>query len=226
MTLSLSFLSFGYGALRAARNLALTILLPISAASAEPVRILALGDSLTAGYGLMDQDGLVPQLNAWLANHGHAAIVINGGVSGDTSAGGASRLGWALGDSTQAMMVLLGGNDLLRGIPPTETRANIRAILTEAQNRSLPVLLIGMKAPGNFGPDYKENFDKLYPELAAEFGALHIDSYFGLLLPEATDPAQLAPFMQPDGIHPNAEGVKIIVGNLGPHLLELAAKVE
>ncbi len=226
MNLSPTIVSFGYGALRLARNLTLTLLLPISAAWAEPVRILALGDSLTAGYGLNDAEGLVPQLNAWLAENGKDVVVINAGVSGDTSAGGASRLAWALGDNPAAMMVLLGGNDLLRGLPPEETRANLHAILTEAQARAMPVLLIGMKAPGNFGPDYKQNFDRIYADLAAEFGALHIDSYFGLLVPDATDPAQLSPYMQPDGIHPNAQGVKIITGNLGPHLVDLAARVK
>lgn len=194
-----------------------------TAAMAEPLRILALGDSLTAGYGLMEGEGLVPQLNAWLAAEGAEVLVMNGGVSGDTSAGGLSRLGWALDDSVQAMMVILGGNDLLRGLPPEATRANIEAILQEAQARGLPVLLVGMKAPGNFGPQYKETFDALYPDLAAQYGAAIIDSYFGLLVPGATDPAALAPYMQPDGIHPNAEGVRIITGNLGPHLIALAA---
>ncbi len=215
--------------MRAMRNLSLTIALSLSvavpAALADPVRILALGDSLTAGYGLMEADGLVPQLNAWLAAQDADVTVMNAGVSGDTSAGGLSRLGWALDDSVQAMMVILGGNDLLRGIAPEATRANIAAILQEAQARGLPVLLVGMKAPGNFGPDYKAAFDALYPELGAEYGAAVIDSYFGLLAPGEADPAALAPHMQPDGIHPNAEGVKIIVGNLGPHLIDLAAKV-
>lgn len=211
--------------MRAARNLAFTLALPVSAAFAEPVRILALGDSLTAGYGLMEQDGLVPQLNAWLADQGADVIVVNGGVSGDTSAGGLSRLDWSLDPSIRAMMVILGGNDLLRGIPPEATRANIEAILQQAQTRGLPVLLVGMKAPGNFGPEYKAAFDRLYADLAAEYGAMHIDSYFGLLIPDATDPAQLQPFMQADGIHPNAEGVKVIVGNLGPSLIDLAARV-
>ncbi len=212
--------------MRAARNLILTLALPVSAAFAEPVRILALGDSLTAGYGLVEQEGLVPQLNAWLAEQGAEVTVVNAGVSGDTSAGGLSRLAWSLDPTINAMMVILGGNDLLRGLPPATTRTSIDGILAEAQTRGLPVLLVGMKAPGNFGPDYKESFDRLYPDLATQYGALHIDSFFGLLAPGATDPAALQPFMQPDGIHPNAEGVRIIAANLGPHLLELAQKVQ
>lgn len=210
-----------YGAFRHGRNLVFTLALSLSAAQAEELRVLALGDSLTAGYGLNEGEGLVPQLNAWLAEKGATVEVVNAGVSGDTSAGGASRLGWALQDDVDAMMVVLGGNDLLRGIPPSATRANISTILSEAKAKDLPVLLVGMKAPGNFGPDYKAEFDRLYPELAAEFGAIHVDSFFDLLVPGATDPGALAPYMQPDGIHPDAQGVKIIVGNLGPKVLEL-----
>lgn len=208
------------------RNLLFTLALPVSVAFADPVRVLALGDSLTAGYGLMDHEGLVPQLNGWLKAQGADVVVVNAGVSGDTSAGGLSRLAWSLDDGIGAMMVILGGNDLLRGIPPEATRANIAAILAEAETRRLPVLLVGMKAPGNFGPDYKEAFDRLYPELAAEHHALHIDSFFGLIDPDATDPGALSDYMQPDGIHPNAEGVRRVVERLGPAILELAGRVD
>lgn len=212
--------------MRLARNLVFTMALPVSAVFAEPVRVLALGDSLTAGYGLMEQDGLVPQLNRWMTEQAANVTVVNGGVSGDTSAGGFSRLAWSLDGSINALMVILGGNDLLRGIPPSETRSNIEGIAKEAQARNLPLLLIGMKAPGNFGPDYKAAFDALYSDIAAEYGALYIDSYFNLLVPDANDPAALQPYMQADGIHPSAEGVGIIVGNLGPKLVELAERVK
>ncbi|MCU0816402.1 MAG: arylesterase, partial [Cypionkella sp.] len=216
MTLSLSFRTLAYGAMRLGRNLAFTALLPVSAAFAEePVQILALGDSLTAGYGLPEGEGLVPQVNGWMQDKGHAVTLVNAGVSGDTSAGGLSRLAWSLQEGIGAMMVILGGNDLLRGLPPEVTRANIAAILTEAQARGLPVLLVGMEAPGNFGPEYKEKFDGLYPELAAEFGALYEKSFFRLIDPEAADPGAIAAFMQADGIHPNAEGVRVIVEKLG-----------
>jgi acyl-CoA thioesterase-1 len=213
----------GYGAMRLGRNLVFTLALSVSAAQADSARILALGDSLTAGYGLMDQDGLVPQLNAWFKADGTDITVVNAGVSGDTSAGGLSRLDWALDDGITAMMVILGGNDLLRGIAPQATRANLDAILQKAQARGLKVLLVGMKAPGNFGPAYKEEFDRLYPELAETYGARHIDSFFGLLNPDATDPAALSAFMQPDGIHPNAEGVKKIVAALAPQIKDMLA---
>ncbi len=209
--------------MRLGRNLVFTLALSVSAAQADSTRILALGDSLTAGYGLMDQDGLVPQLNAWFKADGTDITVVNAGVSGDTSAGGLSRLDWALDDGITAMMVILGGNDLLRGIAPQATRANLDAILQKAQARGLKVLLVGMKAPGNFGPAYKEEFDRLYPELAETYGARHIDSFFGLLDPDATDPAALSAFMQPDGIHPNAEGVKKIVAALAPQIKDMLA---
>lgn len=209
--------------MRLGRNLILTFALSVSVAKADSVRILALGDSLTAGYGLIDQEGLVPQLNAWFAAEGSDITVVNAGVSGDTSAGGLSRLDWALDDGIGAMMVILGGNDLLRGLPPDVTRQNIEGILKEAQARGLKVLLVGMKAPGNFGPAYKEAFDRLYPDLAERFGARHIDSFFGLLDPAATDPSALSAFMQPDGIHPNAEGVKKIVAALAPQIRDMLA---
>lgn len=209
--------------MRLGRNLVFTLALSVSGAQADSTRILALGDSLTAGYGLMDQDGLVPQLNAWFKADGTDITVVNAGVSGDTSAGGLSRLDWALDDGITAMMVILGGNDLLRGIAPQATRANLDAILQKAQARGLKVLLVGMKAPGNFGPAYKEEFDRLYPELAETYGARHIDSFFGLLDPDATDPAALSAFMQPDGIHPNAEGVKKIVAALAPQIKDMLA---
>lgn len=167
----------------------------------------------------------MPQLNAWLTDRGTEAVVINGGVSGDTSAGGLSRLAWSLTPEVDALIVTLGGNDLLRGLPPSVTRDNIDAILIEANQRNLPVLLIGMKAPGNFGPDYKATFDTLYPELAAQYGAIHIDSFFGLIDRTAADPGAISEFMQADGIHPNAEGVKRVVETLGPQVQALIAKV-
>ncbi|WP_369802515.1 arylesterase [Pseudorhodobacter sp. MZDSW-24AT] len=219
----------GYGASRAIRNLGLTLALSFSvagAANAQGVTVFALGDSLTAGYGLPEPEGLVPQLNAWLADQGAEVTVLNGGVSGDTSAGGLSRLAWSLTPEVDALIVTLGGNDLLRGLQPGVTRSNIEAILKEAQARDLPVLLIGMEAPGNFGPAYKTAFDGLYPELAAQYEALLIDSYFGLIDPKASDPGQIAQYMQADGIHPNAQGVQRAVESLGPRVLELVAQID
>lgn len=219
----------GYGAVRTIRNAAFAIFALSSSVWAEPVTIVALGDSLTAGYGLADQSqGLVPQLEGWLKARGADVLVQNAGVSGDTTAGGLARIGWALGPEADALMVTLGGNDLLRGIDPAEARRNLEGILTEAAARKLPVLLVGMKAGANFGPDYKAAFDAMYGELAAEFGALLAEDFFAGLRAagaDPSDPASLAAWMQPDGIHPNPEGVKLIVEGLGPQVEELLARV-
>jgi acyl-CoA thioesterase I len=196
---------------------------------AEPVTIVALGDSLTAGYGLEDQSqGLVPQLEGWLRATGAEVVVENAGVSGDTTAGGLARIGWALSPEADALIVTLGGNDLLRGIDPAEARRNLDGILTEAAARKLPVLLVGMKATTNFGPEYKAAFDAMYPELAVSYGALLAEDFFAGLRAAGADPgdpASMAEFMQADGIHPNPEGVRLIVEGLGPKVGELVARV-
>lgn len=185
-------------------------------AFAEPVTLVALGDSLTAGYGLAEGEGLVPQLEGWLKANGVEAVVVNAGVSGDTTAGGLSRLEWSLTPETDALMVTLGGNDMLRGLPPEEARANIAGILAGAKAKGLPVLIVGMQAPGNYGVDYKSAFDAVYPDLAAEYGATLYPFFFQGLAAGNTDPAALRAFMQDDGIHPTAEGVGRIVADLGP----------
>ena len=135
-------------------------------AMAEPVTLLAIGDSLTQGYGLPAKLGFVPQLETWLNENGAEVTVVNGGVSGDTSAGGASRIGWALDPRVDAVMVTLGGNDLLRGIDPAETKANLDTILGEIAAEGLPALLVGMTALGNYGEAYAEAFNAIYPALA------------------------------------------------------------
>lgn len=191
------------------------------AGAAEPVTIAALGDSLTQGYGLVQQDGFVPQLQAWLRDHGADAVVINAGVSGDTTAGGAARVDWTLTPDVDAMIVALGGNDLLRGIDPAVSRGHLETILRAARNAGVEVLLVGMRAPGNYGPDYKAAFDAIYPELSAAYGTLYAESFFAGLGGDTAEAVQMRTFMQPDGIHPNAEGVKRIVAALGPEVLRL-----
>ena len=185
-------------------------------AFAETMTVVALGDSLTAGYGLPAEQGLVPQLQAFLTANGMDVAIVNAGVSGDTTAGGLSRLDWSLTPETDALIVALGGNDLLRGLPPEEARANLAGILAGAKAKGLPVLLVGMQAPGNYGADYKTAFDAVYPDLAAEYGAMLYPFYFQGLAAGNNDPAALRPFMQSDGIHPTAEGVAKIVADLGP----------
>ncbi|GGH35868.1 acyl-CoA thioesterase-1 [Cribrihabitans marinus] len=203
--------------------LAGTFFVLAQAAHAEPVVIAALGDSLTQGYGLVEPDGFVPQMRDWLAEQGAEVQLINAGVSGDTTAGGAARVGWTLTPEVDAMIVALGGNDLLRGIAPEVARANLARILDAAETADVEVLLVGMQAPGNYGPDYKVEFDAIYPELAAEFDTLYAEDFFAGL-EAGDDPAAAREMMQADGIHPNAEGVERIVAALGPHVLELAER--
>lgn len=192
-------------------------------ARAEPITLLALGDSLTAGYGLAEGEGLVPQLQGWLQAQGADVVVVNAGVSGDTTAGGLSRLDWSLTPDVDAVMVLLGGNDLLRGLPPSEARKNLDAILSGITARGLPVLLVPMQASANFGPEYKAAFDAIYPELAAQYGALLADPYFAAL---GTDLSALGDLMQGDGIHPSKAGVAKIVPVLGPKVQDLLKLVK
>ena len=195
-------------------------------ATAQEVVIAALGDSLTQGFGLPVEAGFVPQLEAWLSNEGEAVRVINAGVSGDTTAGGLSRVDWTLTPDVDAMIVTLGGNDLLRGLPPEASRANLDGIVSAATARGVAVLVVGMQAPGNYGPDYKAAFDAMYPEIAAAHGALYLDSFFAGLGGPDVDPADLRAYLQPDGIHPNADGVARIVAGIGPVVRDLIARVE
>ena len=201
-------------------------LAPVEAAASEPVTIAALGDSLTHGYGLPPDQGFVPQLQAWLRDQGLDVTVLNAGVSGDTTAGGLARLDWTLTPEVEALIVELGANDFLRGIDPAAARANLDAILTRAGDAGLPVLLIGLPAPGNYGPDYKQQFDAIWPDLAAKHGTLLVTSFFRGLAPPGADPAaERERVMQPDGTHPNAEGVARIVADIGPEVAALVARV-
>jgi acyl-CoA thioesterase I len=209
-----------YGARIAVLNLCFTAMAALSVAADAP-RLVALGDSLTQGYGLPVEDGFVPQLERWLATQGREVRVINAGVSGDTTAGGLARLEWSLSEGADAMIVTLGGNDLLRGLPPAVSRANLDAILTGAVARDIPVLLVAMEAPGNYGPAYQAEFDAIYADLAAKHGVLLADPFLKPLVRGESNLSVMRDFMQADGIHPNAEGVAKIVEGLGPRVLEL-----
>lgn len=195
-------------------------------AAADEIVIAALGDSLTQGYGLPAEDGFVPQLEGWLQAQGVEARVINSGVSGDTTAGGLSRIDWTLTPEVDAVIVTLGGNDLLRGLPPETSRANLDGIVSSAVARGVEVLVIGMQAPGNYGPEYKAAFDAMYPDVAEAHGALYLDSFFAGLGGADADPASLRTFLQADGIHPNAQGVARIVDGVGPKVRALIARVK
>ncbi|MCU4653027.1 arylesterase [Roseibacterium sp. SDUM158016] len=222
-----SLVSTAYGVVAGIGKAGLVSLSLAGTALAEEVTVVALGDSLTQGYGLVEEQGFVPQLQTWLRARGHEVVVENHGVSGDTTAGGLARIGWALGPEADALIVALGGNDLLRGLPPEASRANLDGILAEAAARGLPVLLIGLSAPGNYGPDYKAAFDAIYPDLAEQYGALHVESFLAPLsqAAEADPAAALVRYMQPDGIHPNAEGVALIVEALGPEVEALLGRI-
>ena len=197
-------------------------------AQASEVVIAALGDSLTQGYGLMQSDGFVPQLEGWLEQQGAEVRLINAGVSGDTTAGGLSRVDWTLTPDVDAMIVTLGGNDLLRGLSPEQARSNLEGILKAAEAADVEVLLIGLEAPGNYGEAYKQQFDAIYPELAEAYGTGYLATFFAGLIEEGetAEPAKLGAWFQADGIHPNPEGVKRIVTAVGPLVLELIENVE
>ena len=203
------------------RKVALIGILTIVAdfAAAEPVTIAALGDSLTQGFGLPAEQGFVPQLERWLVAKGADVQLINAGVSGDTTAGGLARAAWTLTPDVDAMIVTLGGNDLLRGIDPATSKANLKGILEAADSANVEVLLVGMQAPGNFGPEYKAAFDGMYPDLAEGFDTLYMESFFEGL--GTGDLSAARKYMQADGIHPNAEGVTKVVEAFGPRVLEL-----
>ena len=223
---SLSRAVRAYGARRPLSNLALALaaLMALAGEAAAEVRILALGDSLTAGYGLPEVQGFVPQLEAWLRGHGAADVtIVNGGVSGDTTAGGLARLDWALGDDIDAVIVELGANDMLRGLDAGEMRRNLDAILTRIDDRGLPVLLAGLPAPPNYPADYREAFKAAYRDLAQQHGAIYVSSFFGGMA-EGRNVRQIMTLFQPDGLHPNAEGVSAIVQGIGPEVLQLAER--
>lgn len=193
-----------------------------TAASAQPLRILAFGDSLTQGYGLLEQDGLVPQLQSWMDARGEEIVIVNGGVSGDTTAGGAARIGWSLSPDIKAVMVALGGNDMLRGLAPEEAKANLAKVIEAAQGAGVPVLLVGMQAPGNYGATYQKAFERLYEDLAQTYGTLYEPRFLGALGESLTE---ALPWMQSDGVHPNEAGVRKIVEALAPRIVELGTLV-
>lgn len=193
---------------------------PVAPASAAtgPIRILALGDSLAAGYGLPHDQAFEAQLETALRAKGVNVRILDGAVSGDTTAGGRARLDWVLADHPDAAIVELGGNDGLRGIDPHQTEANLQAILDALQRRGIPVLLCGMYAPPNLGADYANGFRAVFDRLGKRPGVIY-DPFF--LQGVAADQA----LNQTDRIHPNAAGVQRIVARLLPLTERLIAEV-
>ena len=195
------------------------------AISLSEVSILALGDSLTQGYGLAQKEGFVPQLSNWLTDKGDEVNIINGGVSGDTTAGGLERIAWALQADVDILVVALGANDLLRGIIPSSTRTNLDNILAIGAEKGVRLFLIGMNAPNNFGPEYKKEFDSIYPQLARKYSATLVDRFMAPLLDKLDAGERLEPYLQQDMLHPNALGVDLIVDHVGPILQTVVREV-
>jgi len=213
-------MSCPYGRRAALAKAALSFtLLPGLTAAQQPIRLLALGDSLTAGFGLPTGQGFVPQLQAALAARGRAVRVLDGGVSGDTIAGGLARLDWALADNPQAAIVALGGNDGLRGLPIPASRAALNRILDRLEAARLPVLLSGMIAPPNLGAAYGAEFTAMFADAAAARPGIIYQPFF--LEGVAGDRA----LNQADGIHPNQAGVRVMIQGIMPFVERLLERV-
>ncbi len=207
-----------YGHWRAlVQALALAAVLALRAdagASARTLSLVVLGDSLTAGYGLPPGKAFPDQLQAALSARGWDVRVVNAGVSGDTAGDGLARYDWAVPADSDALIVELGANDMLRGLPPERTKAALEAILDRAKSAHLPALIAGMRAAPNLGPEYVHAFDAIYPALAGATGAI---LYPFFLDGVAGDPA----LNQPDGLHPTAAGAAVIVNRILPSVEDL-----
>lgn len=182
--------------------------------AASPTRILVLGDSLSAGYGLPAGEAFPVKLGIKLRAAGHNVKMLNGGVSGDTSAGGRARLSWALADKPHFAIIELGANDGLRGLDPEAMRENLDDIITRLKAAGIGVLLTGMRAPPNIGPDYGKAFNRVFPDLAKKH---HVILYPFFLEGVAAIPE----LNQHDGIHPNPRGVAVIVDRIMPFVVRL-----
>jgi acyl-CoA thioesterase-1 len=210
----MNFCSRRYGPFRPVVNALVALLLfSGTAAAKDRLRIVALGDSLTAGYGLAAEEAFPARLEARLAALGIEAEVVNAGVSGDTTAGGLARLDWALAEKPDFVLVELGANDALRGLDPAAAKANLDKILAGILARGAKPILLGMLALGNWGREYGTAFNAIYPELAQKYA---IPLYPFFLDGVAQDPG----LNLPDGLHPNAQGVERIVERLAPFLRE------
>jgi acyl-CoA thioesterase-1 len=196
------------------------VILSVIAAEAVdgPIRIVALGDSLSAGFGLPAKDAFPAKLEQALKAKGLDVVIANAGVSGDTASGGLARVDWSVPDGTEAVILELGANDALRGIDPNITRAALENILQRMKTRGIAVLLCGMRAPRNFGQDYTRAFDAIFPELAAKYDAVYYSFFLeGVAVDEK--------FTLNDRLHPNAVGVAAIVAAILPKAEKLIARV-
>lgn len=185
----------------------------------DRLEIVALGDSLTAGYGLAPNDGFVTQLQAALTGRGHNVRIINAGVSGDTTSGGRARLDWSVPVTAHAVILELGANDALRGVRPALTRNNLEFIIQTLQARGQHVVLAGMYAPPNLGRGYGDQFNTIYPDLAEKYGLILFPFFL-------QDVAGRRDLNLADRIHPNKDGIEIIVGNILPSVEQLITKIK
>ena len=200
-------------------RLLLVLLLFASPAAAE-VRVLAFGDSLVSGYGLPARDGFVPRLQAWLRAHGaRDVVVVNAGVAGETTAGGRARIGTALTPDIDAVLVELGGNDILLGLPVASIGANLGAILSAIDR---PVLLAGLPAPPGWPKARRDRLGQMFRDLGDDHGARLYPNFLAGVV-EGRSPRPIAALVQADGLHPNAAGVAVIVASIGPDVLDLVA---
>ncbi len=216
-------LRVAYGARRLFVYLALLMTWGMaSPAAAKDLHILAFGDSLTAGYGLPRGQGFAPQLEDALRRNGVRARVTDAGVSGNTVGQGRARLKWTLDGLKQKpdlAIVALGGNDMLRGLPPAQTRADMDAILTEFKRREIPVLVAGMLAPPNLGPRFGAEFNSIFPDVARKYGA----SLYPFFLANV---AGVRALNLPDGVHPNFQGIKLMVSGILPIVMQALGTVD
>src|SRR5262245_19562909 len=190
-----------------------------AAQTQKPIRIVTFGDSLTAGFNIAQKDAFPVQLERALAAKGHEVEVINASVSGDTTAAALARFDWAVPEDVDAAIVELGGNDALRGLPPAQMQKNLDAIVRRLKDRGIQVLLAGMKAPRNLGDSYVAAFDAVYPELAKTHDLV--------LYPFFLEGVALkAKLNLSDGVHPNPDGVAVIVQSILPSVEELLARVK
>ena len=210
--------TFRYTALALAGFAMFGTLAPHPAAADAPLKIVAFGDSLVAGYGLPTKDAFPTKLERALQAKGIKVEIENAGVSGDTSSGGLSRLEWSIPDGTDAVILELGANDMLRGVDPKITRKSLDAILAKLKERNIAVLLCGMRAAPNLGADFAAAFDKLYAELAGKYDTVFYPFFLDGV-------AAQAKYSQRDGIHPNAAGVDQIVASILPKAEELVARL-
>ncbi len=196
------------------------MIVPLTEAQAQggPIRLVALGDSLSAGYGLPQEAAFPTVLERALKARGRKVEITNAGVSGDTSSGGLDRLDWSVPDGTDGVILELGANDMLRGLDPALTRRNIEAIVTRLKARNIPVLLAGMYASRNLGPDYVRKFDSIYPDIAKRHDLVLYPFFLDGVAGERS-------LNLPDGLHPTAKGIEMIVARILPTVESFLARI-